>query len=425
MFCCHCIDVPTVEIEKHQVHSLDVIRELLPWREKLATAFGTGHGNADLQLINVLIVMVAGFYNPMVRTQRLVEALSSQDWMMDLTGVQRIPRSTLSDALARFDSGQLRPLIKSLTDRVPALARRDADLAGITRQIVAADGSYFSTGCDVAWAMLGNSRPGKKHDQVRWNLQLVVDNFTPLDCDISGKDDVSEPAAFIRNLHSQVIYVADRNFFSYAFINAVFEKDSNLVLRLRKDTKFDLTQSRSLLEKDIEAGIVSDDVGRFHGATDKSNQHYKSFTDKPPEQLLRRVIVWDEKNQKQIILITDLLDVPAHVIAAIYRQRWQIELFFKWLKTYANFDHLISHHANGVRFQFYVAVIATLLLHLATGRQVNKYALFWLGSVATGRATFEEMQEGLSRIEREKELERARKKKLVEKKLAEGKKNSK
>jgi hypothetical protein len=76
-------------------------------------------------------------------------------------------------------------------------------------------------------------------------------------------------------------------------------------------------------------------------------------------------------------------------------------------------------------FQFYVAVIATLLLHLASGRKVNKYDLFWLGSVAAGRATFEEMQEGLSRIELEKERERARKKKLTDKKLAENKKIAK
>ena len=311
------------EIEKHHVQSLDVVRELLPWRQKLATTFGTGHANADLQLIDMLIVMLAGFFNPLVRTQRMVDALSGQKWMKELTEVERIPRSTLSDALTRFDSEQLRPLIHDLVNRVPALARRDADLAGITRQIVAADGSYFTTGCNVAWAMLGNSRPGKKHDQVRWNLQLEVDRFIPIDCDISGKNDISEPAAFIRNLHSQVIYVADRNFFSYAFINAVFEKDSSLVLRLRKDPKFDPSQAQPLCETDIQTGVISDDLGHFHGAADKSSQHYKSFTDKPPVQLLRRVVVWDEKNQKQIILVTDLLDVPAHVIADIYRRRWQ------------------------------------------------------------------------------------------------------
>ena len=58
--------------------------------------------------------------------------------------------------------------------------------------------------------------------------------------------------------------------------------------------------------------------------------------------------------------------------------------------------------------QFYVAVIATLLLYLATGRKVSKYALFWLGSVAAGQATSEEMQTGLARIERERELDKAR-----------------
>ena len=403
-------------IERHDVHSLDVVRELLPWRELLATSFGTGHGNADLQLIDVLIVMLAAFYNPLARSQRLIEALSSQQWMTDLTDVERIPKSTLSDALARFDPQQLRPLIKQLADRVPALGRRDADLQGITRQIIAADGSYFQTAGDVAWAMLSRSRAGEKRDQIRWNLQLAVDSFTPLDCDISGGDDGSEPAAFIRNLHPDVIYVADRNFFSYAFINAVLGTGSNLVLRLRKDAKFDLTGSLPLSTRDVEADVLSDDLGRFRGATGKSNQDHRSFTDKPPVQLLRRVIVRDEKNQKDVVLLTDLLDVPAHVIAAIYRQRWQVELFFKWIKTYASFDHLISHHPNGVTFQFYVAVIATLLLHLATGRRVSKYSLFWLGCVASGRASFEEMQAGLARIEREKELERVRKKRTSDRK---------
>src|ERR1700733_10594360 len=111
----------TPVVQRQDVYSLDVVRELLPWREQLATAFGTGHGNADLQLIDVLIVMLAGFFNPLVRSQRLVEALSTQQWMQERTGVERIARSTLSDALARFDPEQLRPLIEQLSKRVPAL----------------------------------------------------------------------------------------------------------------------------------------------------------------------------------------------------------------------------------------------------------------------------------------------------------------
>jgi hypothetical protein len=407
--------VPGKVIEQDQVFSLNVVRELLPWRERLACGFGTGHGNADLQLINVLIVMLAGFFNPLVRSQRLIEALSSQQWMKDLSGVDRIPKSTLSDAMARFDPEQLRPLIRELVGRVPALGRRDADLAAVTRQMIAADGSNFHTAVEVAWAIsCGGPRP--KHDQVRWNLQLDVDTFTPLDCDISGGDDASEPKAFLRRLHPGVLYVFDRNFRSYELINAVLGVGSSFVMRLRADTRLQVHRSLPLSARDAEAQVRGDDLVYFAGAQSAGNQDYRSFSDKPPQQVLRRMIVWDQDNQKEIILLTDLLDLPAHVIGAIYRQRWQIELFFKWIKTYVAFDHLISHHPNGVKLQFYVAVIATLLLHLATGRRVSKYALFWLGSVALGQATFEEMQEGLARTEREKELERARKRRAAERK---------
>ena len=88
-----------------------------------------------------------------------------------------------------------------------------------------------------------------------------------------------------------------------------------------------------------------------------------------------------------------------------------MELFLRFLKCTAGFDHLISKSRNGITLQLYVAMIATLLLHLATGQRVSKYSLFWLNSVATGQATWEQMQEGLARVEREKALERARLKK--------------
>jgi hypothetical protein len=406
-------------VDEDQIQALNIVQELLPWREQLAGGFGTRHGNCRLELIDGLIVLLAAFFNPMVRSQRLIEALSAQQWMQKRTSIDRIAKSTLSDAMKRFDPQSLRPVIADLVRRVPALGRRDPELLNITRRIIAADGSMFQTLGDVAWAMhSAHKKPdkqGKRQNQVRLNLQLDVDSFTPLDADISGKDDPSEPTAFIRNLHGDVIYVVDRGFVSYAFLNAVLKQNSNFVLRLRKDVGINVDQVSPLTPEDINAGIISDERVHFRGATDARNAAHQSFTDKPPEQELRRVVVRDGKGGT-ITLITDLLDVPAWVIAALYRLRWQIELFFKWLKSYAAMDHLISHHPNGVTLQFYIAIIATLLLHLATGRRVSKYALFWLGSVANGQASFQQMRQGLARIEREKELERKRKaKKAVSK----------
>jgi len=398
------------QVAEDQVRSMSIVRQLLPWRDQIASGFGTGHGNAKLELFDVMLVMLAGFFNPLVRSQRLLDALSSQEWMQAQTGTGRVPRSTLSDALKRFDPEALRPIIEDLTRRIPALKRRDADLAAITRQVLAVDGSSFNLAGEVAWALqCRRGRSEQVQPRVRLNLHLDVQRFSPTDCDISGADDGGEAQAMRRRIRPETVYVMDRNFLHFGLIRDILDADSNLVLRLRKNTCFDAVSSSALTDKDREHGVVSDEVGQLTGGkTGKASGGAKHYSADPPGQRLRRVTVWDALNQCELVLLTDLLDVPAYVIGALYKSRWQVELFFKWLKCYAHFDHLVSKSAKGVTMQFYVAVIATLLLHLATGRKVSKYALFWMGSVAAGQATFEEMQAGLARIERERELDKAR-----------------
>jgi hypothetical protein len=243
---------------------------------------------------------------------------------------------------------------------------------------------------------------------VRLNLQLDVERFTPVEADISGAGDGSEAGAFKRKLKGGVIYLLDRNFVHWGFLQAVLDHDSNFVVRLRKDVSFEVAHSLPLTAKDVEQEMRSDELGHLTGPRSAGNQGRACRDGKAPQQTLRRVTVWNAQKNEAVVLLTDLLEVPAHVIAALYRQRWQIELFLRWLKCWASMEHLISQSPQGVTFQFYVAIIATLLLHMATGRRVNKYALFWLGSVASGLATYEQMTTGLARIEREKALERAR-----------------
>lgn len=389
---------------------MSIVRQLLPWRDQIASGFGTGHGNAKLELFDVMLVMLAGFFNPLVRSQRLLDALSSQEWMQAQTGTGRVPRSTLSDALKRFDPEALRPIIEDLTRRIPALKRRDADLQAITRQVIAVDGSSFNLAGEVAWALqCRRGRSEQVQARIRLNLHLDVQRFSPTDCDISGADDGSEPNAMRRRIRPETVYVMDRNFLHFGLVRDILDADSNMVLRLRKSTCFEADTSSALTDKDRGHGVVSDEAGYLTGGkTGKASGGAKHYSADPPGQRLRRVTVWDELNHCNIVLLTDLLDVPAYVIGALYKSRWQVELFFKWLKCYAHFDHLVSKSAKGVTLQFYVAVIATLLLHLATGRRVSKYALFWMGSVAAGQASFEEMQAGLARIERERELDKAR-----------------
>jgi Transposase DDE domain len=107
-------------------------------------------------------------------------------------------------------------------------------------------------------------------------------------------------------------------------------------------------------------------------------------------------------------LLTTLLEVDASVIGILYRHRWQIELFFRWMKSYARFDHLISHNREGVLLNFYVAVIGVTLLYLHTGRRPSKYLFIMMGMVANGSASLEEIMPILRERERQCQMQRDR-----------------
>ncbi len=410
-------------IKEDELAGVGIVRQIAPLLDQLRQREQADHGNTQVHLGDALVVLLACFFNPTVRSLRLIDQLSAFNWVKAHTELDRIPRSTLSDALRRFDPEELRPIMEALVRQIPALARIDSDLEKVTRKIIAADGSYFNLVGEVAWALAGVKRNGQSQSRVRLNLQLDVRNFSPVDLDISGRDDGSEAAAFIRRLQSGAVYLVDRNFVHFGFINAVLNKNSSLVLRLKKDICFTVaplqtplqTPSRQLSDEDRQNGVLRDEVGHLSGPQSATNQGRPSRTSEPPSQLLRRVTLWDEKNKQEIVLITDLLDLPARVIALLYRLRWEIELFFRWLKVWAAWNRCISLDQRGITLQFYVAVIACLLMHLRTGRKVNKYAIFALSQVAAGLASYAEIEPMLERIEREKELERAR---LARKKAA-------
>ena len=92
----------------------------------------------------------------------------------------------------------------------------------------------------------------------------------------------------------------------------------------------------------------------------------------------------------------------------MYRHRWQVELFFRWLKCYAHFDHLISHNREGVLLNFYVAVVGVTLMYLHMGCRPSKYLFSLMGMVANGSATLEEIMPILRERERQCQLQRDR-----------------
>lgn len=131
------------------------------------------------------------------------------------------------------------------------------------------------------------------------------------------------------------------------------------VTRMKEGTLYEVVQSRPL---PANRPILSDEIIRLTSAQARKNCPHG----------LRRVVVWDEHRQREIVLLSNHLDFRATTLSAIYRDRWQIELFFKALKQNLKIRTFVGTSENALRIQIWTALIVLLLLrwlhHLSRAR---------------------------------------------------------
>ena len=276
----------------------------------------------------------------------------------------------------------------------------------LLEQVQLVDGSLFHSAASVAWALRDHKRARDgtivTHSHVRLDLRINAATLLPVHAQVCGLGQ-SEPKAACLGIEPGVIYIADRGYESFHYFKTLLDANADFVVRVTNVPRFCSREDQSLDEEDMAAGVLSDRLGTLAGS-----DHTRAAKVVPGQEL-REVIVFDPDHPgKPIRLLTSLLDVPAHVIALLYRHRWQIELFFRWLKVHAHFEHLISRSKNGMTLGFYVAVIAVLLMYLRTGRPMSKYAFNLLGFLAAGQGSIETTLLILERRERECERERRR-----------------
>ena len=368
------------------------------------------HGNRLLHFDQMLVAYLLAFYNATLRSLRTIELLAHDDRFAGHFKDSTLKRSAFSDAGKHFDAQLLGPLIQQLYAQAPDLRRRDPKLRHLIEKLRIFDGSMFNVASDVAWAIAHRTRDGKRHRRVRIDFCLRVIDDTVQSLVVSGAARGSEAGSFIDLIEPGVIYIVDRNFIHFDFLNAVLNATSDFVLRIRDNAPaMCVIEELPLAAEDRADGVISDQLVELTGAG-------------APRQTLRCIKILDDKGEV-VVLLTSLAnraspsaadgastfaaEVPARIIGLIYRWRWQIELFFRWLKTFAQLDHLISHNRNGITLQFYVAVIGMLLIYIKTGRKPDKYSLILLQHVAGG-ASMESLLPWLQTRWREKDLAAAR-----------------
>lgn len=373
------------------------------------------HGNRDLFSDDVFVVYLLAFFNPTIRSLRTIEDLSQTQQAQKHLSIDKVCKSTLSDFNKVADPERLIPLVQALRAQLSrkqiGLPRTDYDLHEMLKRTVAVDGTFLHAVAEVAWAVANSNNHGATRHRARLDAHLNVSTWLP-ELIVVPEPGESEADSAIRNILADRIYVYDRGYSSFALLRAHYteiaegapEAKSHFVVRYKKAGVNSPSPSdavdRPLSDEDLAAGVISDRVGYFTS--------YSASRDGITEIPLREVIlVYEEKGeQKTLRLITNLLDVSAKTVALLYQSRWQVELFFRWLKSIGHFGHLISHSSEGVSTHLYVTIIGVLLMYLHTGYRPSKYMFALLSQVAAGAATLDEILPILRERERRKELDR-------------------
>ncbi len=194
------------------------------------------------------------------------------------------------------------------------------------------------------WAKFRRAKGG-----VKAHVLLDHDDYLPAYVLVTEakRSDVRLADSFALNPGS--IVAMDRGYNDYALFGRWTMAGIFFVTRLKENAAWEVVEECEIPEK---RNILADQIIRLTGA--------QAQTDCPC--LLRRIVVWDAENQREIVLLTNLLEFGSTTIAAIYKERWQIELFFKALKQNLTVKTFVGTSENALRIQIWTALIALLLL---------------------------------------------------------------
>jgi len=263
-------------------------------------------------------------------------------------GIQRAPkRSTLSYANAHRPATFFETLFWRLAERLrerEGLGQRKTKFR-FKNKLLSLDSTTISLCLSLfPWARFRRAKGG-----VKVHVLLDHDDYMPSYVLLTEARRHDRVAAGLLQLNRGSIVAMDRAYNDYQLFADWTAAGIFFVTRLKKNADYYVVEHRQVPKN---SPIRADQVIRLFGPGAEKKCPYD----------LRRVVVWDEINQCEIVLLTNHLEFGATTIAAIYRDRWEIELFFKVLKQHLKIKTFVGTSPNALKTQIWTALIAVLLL---------------------------------------------------------------
>ena len=357
-------------------------------------------GNRKLHYDQYCMLVLLFLFNPVVRSLRAIEQASELRKVQRKLGCQRASLGSLSEATDVFLPERLKEIIAELGEQLEPIAR-DPRLKDVQHTLTLVDGTLMKGLPVLMQAALPDPRTAKLKAKFRLHTQFDLERGVPIRIDVTegiGKGEADERAVLAKALESGRCYVKDRGYAKFQLFNEIVATGSSYVCRLRDNSRCEIEEQRPLAAEDVEAGIVLDAIvclGEYKGAQDR------------PDHPLRLVVVKTTPHEKRggpasnglLLIATNLLDLPAWIIALIYRYRWTIEVFFRFFKHILGCRHLLSRDPVGVEIQTYCAIIACMLISLWTGRKPTLRTYEMICHYFTGLAEEDELLAHLAKLQ--------------------------
>ncbi|WP_315801388.1 IS4 family transposase [Bradyrhizobium sp. SZCCHNS3002] len=323
------------------------LQKLVPWRvfDRLVETHG---GDKRVRRLSTRNQFCALLYAQLARAEslRAIEAaFESHAARLYHVGAKVVSRSTLADANAKRRPEVFAGLLAEMMKRCERkLANEVADAVYLV------DSTRFPlNSLSASWAKFSSGI-----NCFKLHIVYNPDTGNPVTADVTAGNVNDITAAKSLPIRPGATYVFDLGYYDYGWWANLNEQGCRLVTRLKANTKL-----RDVTEKTIPEGssVLSDRIGLLPGRLAVSRKN-------PFQDPVREVRVATE-TRKVLRIITNDLDASADEIADLYKRRWQIELFFRWVKHTLKIRHFLGTSENAIRIQIAVALIAHLLLRAA------------------------------------------------------------
>jgi hypothetical protein len=383
-------------ITDDQLRGFKYFKMLLPLFDRLHQD-GTGRdkaGNRDLHFDQYVCLQLLFFFNPIVTSMRGLVQASALKKVRQKLGVCPTSLGSFSESGGIFDPELLKPIVHELGAKLKPLphdARLD-DLPGI---LTAVDGTELSALAELAGRMIQGR-------DIKLHTHFEPLTGVPVGMDLTAADD-SEIDNLLQRLLPDRVYVKDRGYACFRLFQAIIDIGSWFVCRIRDNSVCEMIEDRPLAAQARAAGILADQIVRLgcDGKQEELRQPVRvlKIACKPHKKSAGHTGRGGPEQGEFLLVATNLLETPAEVVGLIYHLRWTVELFFRFFKHILGCRHLLSHRANGIEIQVYMAIIACMLIALWTGRKPTLRTVEMIRFYFTGWADAEELETHISKLQ--------------------------